>query len=170
MFQGRGGAMMKASTTAHAPSLLSTGMVAACIRLIRKRLCTVRLWVGFLVVGYVRRRAWGSNRLSSFRRDPVSYFDFLLINCLCQLVKLIFPFGLLEGVVLDLLFNKFVYADGNGRDIDYSFLDRLNFLKLSYTLVYSLLHCSKKSSFFEILGKGYIDHGLDDGNHLRVRV
>lgn len=158
------------STKAHTPPLLEMQMVRTGIRLIQRCYCTVRLRISFLVVSCVRWQAWGSNQVNPFSRDPVFYLDLLLINYRSQLFRTFYHFSLIEQGLLDHVSNKFGLGDGKGWDINHRGWDLVNDLRLSYTLVYCLLHCRTEIISSKTLGQASIENVLEHGYHLRVRA
>lgn len=100
---------MMASAMGHAPPLLSTGVVKTGFRLVQSPCCTIHLLIGFVVLEYVHRCAQESSRVNAFHRNPVFNQDLLFTDCLSQLVEPYFLFGLLEGALLDSVFNEFCH-------------------------------------------------------------
>lgn len=160
MCRGRGGAEMTASARGPAPLLQTTAAVTAGFRLIQRGCCTVSIRISFLVVKNVRRRAWRSNRVKHFCRDPVFYCYSLLINCLSQPIKPFFHLSVINGTSLHLVIIKFGYRDGKGWGINHPCRDHVNGPKQSYTLMYSLRYCRTKGSSPERLSERPVDHRL----------
>lgn len=80
--RGVGEMVMAADTVVPGPLLLVMIVITAEIRIIPRRCGGVRLQVCYHVVGYVRRRAWGSGCVNLFCRNSIFDLKFLLLTYL----------------------------------------------------------------------------------------
>lgn len=87
MRRGRKAVVITVCTMAPSAPLLATSIITADIRLVQRRCYTLRLRVGFLVIGYVRRGTSLSNWARHLCRIPSSTFIFFSINASTNLLN-----------------------------------------------------------------------------------